>query len=324
MRFHSILLPAFAIVVALGAGSRPQFAPAAATTLKKHITNENKSRTTKVEFTVDGEAQGEAPEGFELTFEGNDDFLIVDEYVKSADGRPTELKRTFEELSTKNLQGNGNSEDEPQEIIKESELTSKVVVFKWDDKKDEYTTAFDDGKGDDELLADLDADLDFLGFLPGKDVKEGDEWEVDGSKARLILYPGGDLKLEAKDKDDTGKEINKELRESIKGKLTLTHKGLKEEGDTQLLVFEVKGDLDASGDSESEDGGTTTIHVSLVITGEIVWDATHNHVHSVSIEAEDKTLYAINADVDIEGENHTIARKFHFEGTQKFKVELEK
>lgn len=324
MRLHSLLIPALAIVVTLGPGSTPRFAPAAATTLKKHITNENRSKTTKLEFTVDGEAQGEAPDGFELTFEGNDDFLIVDEYVKSADGRPTELKRTFEELSTKNVQGNGNGEDESEEIVKDSALTSKVVVFKWDDKEDEYTTAFEDGKGDTELLADLDADLDFLGFLPEKDVKEGDEWEVDGSKARLILYPGGDLKLEGKDKDETGKEINKELRESIKGKLTLTHKGMKEDGGTNLLVFEVKGDLDASGDSESEDSGTTTIHVSLKITGEIVWDATHNHVHSVSIEADDKTLYAINADVELEGENHTISQKFHFEGTQKFKVELQK
>jgi hypothetical protein len=162
--------------------------------------------------------------------------VIADEYVKTKGGKPVELKRTFEELGTESTQSVGDGEEKDEtKSEKASELTSKVVLFKWDDKKDEYAITFAEGEGDDALLADLDADLDFLGFLPEKDVKEGDEWEVDADAARALMFPGGDLKLKVSDDPEADDpQMDKELRENLAGKLTLAHKGTKEDGDAKL------------------------------------------------------------------------------------------
>jgi hypothetical protein len=327
MRFHTLIFPVLATsAVALLAGTTPRFAPAAGTTLKKTITSENKAATTKVEFLIDGESPEGAPDNVVLTFEGLDTFVISDEYVKCAEGRPVELKRTFEELSVKNVQSGGPDPDaEPQKIEKESELASKVVVFKWNDKKEEYVAAFEDGKGDEELLKNLDADLDFLEFLPKKDAKEGDEWELDGAKARALMNPGGDLKMKSKEGDDEeGSEMQDELRDNVKGKLTLTHKGTKEEGDAKFVVIEFKGELETSGDRESEEGGVTALSVKLTVTGEITWDMVHDHVHSVRMDGKDDTLYSMTADVEFGEEKHKLEQKFTFEGTVKFALELGK
>ena len=326
MRLYSLTLPVLATAaVALLVAPTLRFAPADATTLKKTITSENSVKATSVEMIVDGEEQEAPPDVPEFSYESSDKFVIADEYVKTKEGKPVELKRTFEELGSKSVQSVGDGEENESKSEKESELTSKTVLFKWDDKKDEYAITFAEGEGDDALLADLDADLDFIGFLPGKDVKEGDEWDIDAEAARALMFPGGDLKLKVSD-DPEGDDpqMDKELRENLKGKLTLAHKGTKEEGDAKLVVIEFKGELKTNGTSESEERGKVTIEITLTVTGEVLWDTVHNHVHAVTMEAQDKTLYASGAELEFAGESHKFEQKITFEGTAKFALQLSK
>ena len=269
---------------------------------------------------------GSPPESPEFSYESSDKFVIADEYLKTKDGKPVEFKRTFEEIGSESVQTIGNGEEEEEtKSEKASKLTSKTVLFKWDDKKDEYAITFAEGEGDDDLLADLDADLDFIGFLPAKDVKEGDEWDIDAEAARVLMFPGGDLKLKvADDPDGDDPKMDKELRENLKGKLTLAHKGVKDDGDAKLVVIEFKGELKTNGSSESEARGNVTIEITLAITGEVLWDTVHNHVHAVTMEAQDKTLYSTGAEIEFAGESHKFEQKITFEGTAKFALQLSK
>jgi hypothetical protein len=327
MRLYSLTLPALATAaVALLVAPTLRFAPPDATTLKKTITSESKVKATSIQVVVDGEEQETPPDAPEFSYESTDKFVIADEYVKTKGGKPVEFKRTFEELGSESTQSVGGGEEKDEtKSEKASELTSKVVLFKWDDKKDEYAITFAEGEGDDALLKDLDADLDFLGFLPEKDVKEGDEWEVDAEAARALMFPGGDLKLKVSDDPEADDPaMDKELRENLKGKLTLTHKGTKEEGDTKLIVIEFKGELKTSGSSETEARGKVSLEIGLTVTGEVLWDTVHNHVHAVTMEGQDKTLYSTGAEMEFAGESHKFEQKLTFEGTAKFAFHLTK
>lgn len=131
---------------------------------------------------------------------------VTDEYGEIADGRPTTLKRTFDDISST---GNVNvdlsafgQENQDKAIEAKSVLEGKTVVFTWDAEKKEYTKAFADKSGDAELLAGLDEDMDFRGMLPDKEVSKGDTWDIDVKLLKSVLLPGGDLKLKPEDGEE--------------------------------------------------------------------------------------------------------------------------
>ena len=68
--------------------------------------------------------------------------------------------------------------------------------------------------------------------------------------------------------------------------------------------------------------GKVTIEITLTVTGEVLWDTVHNHVHAVTMEAQDKTLYATGAELEFAGESHKFEQKITFEGTAKFALQL--
>lgn len=322
MRFHSLTVPTLVILAAfLPAGSTPRFAPSDATTLKKTITTESKVRSTSIRFKIDDEEHSGDEDGGSLSFESSETLIVTDEYVKSADGRPVKLKRTFDDLTGKSVQAMDDGSEKHEDAKEQaSDLTSKVVIFKWNDKDEEYTAAFEDEEGDSPLLKDLDADLDFLAFLPKGDVKEDDEWQVDGMAARILMFPGGDMKLESTSgKDNDTEELDRGLRENLSGKFTAVYKGTRNEGETKCAVIEIKGNLSTHGEM---DGGSVSLVIELQLTGEILWDVAKNHVHSVHVEGEDKTLYSTHFELEAEGESHTMDQVIHLEGTSSLQMKL--
>ncbi|MBL8857458.1 MAG: hypothetical protein JNL28_03000 [Planctomycetes bacterium] len=314
MQFHSVTVTALALLaVCLPADKAPRFAPADATTLKKTITTDTKVRSTSIKVKFDDEEHSADEDGASVAFDNSESFTITDEYVKSADGRPVHLKRTFEDLTGKTVQTMDDGSD-PEETAKEqtSELTSKTVVFKWSDKDEEYTAKFPDDEGDEALLKDLEADLDFITFLPKKDVKEDDEWQVTGKAARILMFPGGDMKLESTDDEDNDTaELDRGLRDNFNAKITAVYKGTRTEGETKCAVIEIKGNLSTHGEM---DGGNMSLVIEVNVTGEILWDVTKNHVHMVSVQGEDKTVYTTNYELDMDGERHTMSQVIIFEG----------
>lgn len=320
MRFHHLLLAPLAATAGLAlAASNLDFAPAAGTKLEKKLTGTNSVKATEFHVLINGEEPEGIPDA-EFSYESTDEFVFEDEYVKVADGRPTDLKRTFKSLSTKSTQSGG---EEATEREKTSELTSKTVRFLWDAEKEEYQPKFVEDEGDDSLLAGLDPDLDFLEFLPKKSAKEGDEWDVEGADARILMFPAGDLQLKADDDEDDD-DMDTHLRENVGGKLTVTHKGTKEEGGDTLVLLEFRGELTTNGESENEKRGTTTLQIHLDVTGEILWDAKNHHVHSAKMQAKDRTLYSTKLELHQGDESATLEQNLTFEGTATLEFALEK
>lgn len=328
MRFHSLTVPGLALAVGfVCAGTAPHFAPADATTLQKTIETETHLKTTSVSIEFDGEEQsgdedGDASFGFDDTGK----YVVTDVYVKSAKGRPLHLERTFDELTGTTVQTwKGGEEESETKKEQESELASKTVVFKWDDKKEEYAPSFQDDKGDSALLADLDEDLDFRAFLPEGDVKGDATWSVDGALAKIFLFPGGDLKMKSKDDEDKDDgKMDRDLREHIKGKFVATYKGTREEGDKKYAVIELKGDLKTNGETDSEEEGKIELSLEYVLTGEILWDTAGNHVHSVTIQGDESANYSMSVEVDMEDQHHSFKQTLVMSGTTKYSLKVGK
>jgi len=325
MRFMSATYPAVAFVAYALVAATPTFAPTEGSTLVKTIETTAKLESTSLAVLVDDEEQ-DVGDG-SLSFEAGSKYVVTDEYVKMGKGRPKELKRTFDALESHNqlTQKAGDEENEGEKREQESELTGKTVVFKWDDKKSEYAVSFADDKGDSELLTDLHEDLDFRAFLPAEDAKVDTSWDIDVKEANVILFPGGDLKLATKDDEDDDKgEVDRELRENAKGKVTATYKGTRDEGDKKVAVIEVKGEVKSTGDYESEESGSRAFEVTTEFSGEILWDVAANHVYSVSLEGKDSTTFTITQKFHVGDEDHSVVQKVELSGPITFKLSLGK
>ena len=131
--------------------------------------------------------------------------VLRDRYEAVAEGRPTRLTRTFENLAHQvevdlSIDVGGETEvDVHGSADGASELEGRAVVFSWDAESGAYRKAYDEATepGDPELLTGVTEDVDLRALLPGRTVQEGQSWEVEGgSTLRGLLVPGGDLALE--------------------------------------------------------------------------------------------------------------------------------
>src|SRR5262249_29772967 len=137
-----------------------------------------------------------------ITIEDEQHVVVTDHYVSLSGGRPTKLERSFDELSGKSrskfeFEGMGGEEGGPEEDANDesSSLQGKSVTFAWDKDAEKYDLAFAEGKGDEDLLKDLEEDMDLRGILPTKSVSQGDSWDLDAKLFQHVLSPGGDLKI---------------------------------------------------------------------------------------------------------------------------------
>ncbi len=193
---------------------------------------------------------------------------ITDEYVSMGTERPAKLVRSFDELgqqsefSMKSDQIPGGNQD--KSIGAESELEGKKVVFAWDADSSAYRTSFDSGEGDESLLEGLEEDMDLRFLLPGKEVAEGDTWEVDVKKLRLLLSPGGDLKLKPSEEDmggmggmqgmDSMSDFSSMFDDLVQGTATAEYRGQRDIDGVSCGVILLKLDISASADLTEQIG----------------------------------------------------------------------
>jgi hypothetical protein len=218
MKFLTILCTAALVVPIVAATTRPatkiRFAPADGSSATK--TFESKSTLTLDEFTMTGPGGSQSPE-MEQTLSSNQKVVITDEYTKSKDGLPQKLARNFDELSgdmamTMKMEFMGQSQSSEQNMRTKSELEGKKVVFTWDEQKGEHAKAFDPAADEKaELLAGLREDMDLRGFLPKDEVKDGDEWDVEGKKLLDVFTPGGNLLLVPENSDAKSLQLAVEM-----------------------------------------------------------------------------------------------------------------
>ncbi|MCP3917931.1 MAG: hypothetical protein GY711_20485 [bacterium] len=308
------------------------FAPEAGTTLTKTFRQDFEVELIDQElvFTINGEEQPEPDGGeFELVLKEHETITITDEYIAVEGGRATQLRRTYDELTTLSTQEISGpeieSDAEPEKG--ESELEGTTVLFQWSEDDEEYAVEFSgDDEGDEELLEDLDADADLTWFLPDDEVDVGDSWELEASVFALLSSPGGDSKVERPGDDDTEDAFGEQFDENLSGDVTCTLSEI-EEG---VAVIRIEMELETTVEEEDDMGGeeadvtsTSTYSFTFELEGELRWNVEANHADGLSLSG-DAGLELVN---EQEGSSQNVDFEVRsvqtFEGSLSFEFETE-
>ncbi|MCZ6598559.1 MAG: hypothetical protein O7B99_13030 [Planctomycetota bacterium] len=219
---------------------------------------------------------------------------VTDEFAAMDDGRPTDLLRTFDEIS-------GSVEAQPDDVYKEGSLDDvegSTVRFKWDEEEGEYIVTFEDGGGDEEILDVLAIDMDYQALLPDGAVSEDDEWEVAGRDVFSILIPGidiGNLDEARMRGEEIPAEILDALDEFLSGvSLTCTYQGTSISDDVEVGEIAISGeisgaiDIDPSAfdDSGNLDDGEVSITMAMDVEGTLLWNLAGGHFHSFELKGD--------------------------------------
>ena len=169
-------------------------------------------------------------------------------------------------------------------------------MFVWDEDEEEYVAESDDV--DDDLLEDLKYDYDFVALLPGEDVDEGDEWEIELEDFEAMMNPWNGVPLEWERSDGEVVEapadregVEPEIDESKDGEITARYAGTREVDGVTYAVIEIEGEIDTERTvdfSREDDRTSSTSHQEMsetrTIEGEALWHVEGGHLHSLEIE----------------------------------------
>ena len=245
------------------------------TTVTKTFTNVLSMEVVDLEVSIDGEDQ-DIPEDQQpkISISDEEEVVFEDKYVAVADGKPTEILRTFTTLidnSSETVAVPGSDEFEKSEEG-ESELEGETVRFLWDAEAEEYEVSFaEDDDQDASLLEELEADADFLFLLSDEEMEVGASWEVDALAFDRISSPSGNLKSISPDSDEELDDaFSESFRDNLEGTFEGTYKSL-EEG-VATIVYE--GEVTTAFEIESTGEGAPpqTFELTFTFTGTLLWN----------------------------------------------------
>jgi hypothetical protein len=313
------------------------FHPPAGAEVKKRLVVEIELKPERMEFTLNGESMpGEHVGGLDESALIRLAVTTTEKYVESRDGRPTDLLRTFDDLSL-SLKSDSKQEEAPHF----DRLEGKTVRFHWKDDGDAYERGFHESEGDDVLLLGLSDDMDLRSLLPGKNVSEGDGWDVRGARLGAVFLPGG-LPGEIAGDEDAGslrsalEEIQAGLAKAIEeSKVSCKYRGSRDEGGVHVAVigFKLTGkgkvDLSKAVESLTEDEEVkpevdATATLALEGEGELLWDLSAGRVHMFGMQLEADIDLDMKAEADVEGEIFKSAIEGKVRGKGTWKLETSK
>jgi hypothetical protein len=295
------------------------FHPKADAGLKKVLKLEIELKPEKIDFTVNGESQ--PPDN--LGGFGDKTALVklkvgvTDRYVQIKDGRPTDLLRTFDDLSLSYEAGEDKGDAE-----KFDRLEGKTVRFKWNAESEEYEKSFHESEGDDALLENLSEDMDLCVLLPAKKVADGDTWEVPGAKLLALFLPGGmPGDVAAGSDQEEFRTVTEETRTALAKllqelKVQCKYKGAHDEGGTRVgeihLTFSGKDKIDLShliqrlsemDDNDVHPDVDANANLDLQGEGTLLWDLAAGHVHSFEMGSDVGIDVDVKASAEVEGDH---------------------
>jgi hypothetical protein len=263
---------------------------------------------------------------------------VMDEYVKSADGKALVLLRTFNDVAVSMTAGGESQEPEASEMI------GSTVKFTWNEEEEEYDIAYKDGSGDDEDLESLDVDMDFTYLLPEGEVKEGATWEVVGMEAVRMFLPGGMVSAPSEGLDEDlgiGEMADEILMPQIEDALEeftvdCTYKGTDDDGGAQI-AFEFEGEISLDFSElvmaaleEQDMGGmeidaeiTMTLDVEMEGKGLLTWDNEAGHASGFEMAADVMVLLDADADVEMAGEAHSAKGSVELSGEVEYEMSID-
>lgn len=292
------------------AGDKPSFQPKAGTTLSKRVSIQNELELDDMSMELDGQDMSEMAGQIEISMKVTMELAVTDRYEVLSGGRPTKLKRSFDEISsiTHASVSNPMAGAEEKDIPLESELERSTVVFSWDEDESSYGVAFDGREGDEELLEGLEEDLDLRGFLPGTEVAEGDSWAIPAEAVKAALAPGGNLKLRPEGQSDPMSGMNQfsqsDLIGELDGEFTAVYAGTREDDGPRVAVIRLKIEAKSAKDMtenlediQEQMKGDLPPGLEMNITaldgeyefeaeGELLWNLEAGHVHELHLSGE--------------------------------------
>jgi len=311
MKFPLLLVLALPLVPLPSAAEKVELrcAPAKDLVLRRTYSNPGHKKLAGMTLrTPDGEQP--APK-LELEVETSQRIVVVDRFVAVEEGRPTRLRRTFEELGdTSHERTSSQAGDRERKREKESGLEGRTVVFTWDPEKEAYAAAYGTGEGEageEDLLADLRADVDLRDLLPGKAVEEGDEWKAEAqSLLGGVLEPCGDVVFHDEEARTEAETVSRrKLRESISGDVHLKLAGTRLEGGRRVAVLALSAELEGASDIVPEKPGPglekMAMEMRFDLEGELLWDLERNLAHSFELRTSGKQSVTRFMAFDVEG-----------------------
>jgi hypothetical protein len=286
------------------------FAPAEGQTLVRTFTSNAQLALDDMQITINGQPSP-MPVEMEMDMDMTTELEVTDKFVAMSSGRPQELVRTYDKLSSAGsfaiememMPGGGQESD----MSASSELEGKSVAFTWDEDSEEYGAAWHESEGDDELLENLQEDMDLRGLLPPTSVEEGATWDIDVSKLVDVLALGGDMGLEPEmdgeaqgmpGMEGMGQGMTDMLGESIEGTATGEFKGLQELDGVEVAAIAVKIDVESSNDMTeqvaeqmekmAEQVGEMSVEymdveLDMQAEGTLYWNMATHHAHSFEL-----------------------------------------
>jgi hypothetical protein len=230
---------------------------------------------------------------------GTADYTIIvnDHFQAVADGRPTNLLRSFVEISGSSESSDGDSEEGSME-----ELEGSTVRFAWDDDAGHYAVTFEEGDGEKDALAFLSPDMDYRVLLPQGEVAVDDEWLVPSAEILRVMLPGSDLRAAAEAGAEVAGEAIPEAAIALMDQFisgitaTCTYKGLSEVDGVEVseiaLVVEISStvDVDPTAFSDDMDMGSgdmeVTVGLTMELEGTLLWNQKAGHFHSFLLEGD--------------------------------------
>ena len=326
-------------------GESPTFSPEEGTKLTKRIVVKTELSLDEMTMIMNGE---EVPaEMMQMSMESTITVVatVTDEYVSVGDGRPTKLKRTFDELNSEtevSMSSSQMPDDVNNSSSGSSDLEGLTVVFSWDEDEGDFTAEFDeDSDGDDELLEGLTEDLDFRAMLPDGEVSEGDSWDVDPMAIRAIFAPGGNVKIASEDRAAGGGMMGGaspmnvgQFLEELEGDVTAELTGIEEEDGIRIAVIALSIDVSSSMDltdhlsesmenQEMPEGMEIEIEVDSFDSeflfegeGELRWNLTAGIVYSLEVTGEVSQINDTAMNMSIGGMEQSMEQTMTFAGTQ--------
>ena len=165
-----------------------EYKPAPKARVDKEFTTSQYLDLVSQSVMVDGQEQTEKTD---VSFASKSTLRVRDEVRAVDQGRPTSLRRFFEQCASDTTVRFGK--DQTGRVSGKSPLEGVGVVFTWVEDEQDYGKHYDALEVGEGLLENLAEDLDFRSLLPGRDVQEGEEWTLAPAQLTSILALGGSL-----------------------------------------------------------------------------------------------------------------------------------
>ena len=300
------------------AGDKPSYQPKQGTTLTKRVSVENEVELDDMSLEVDGRDVSEMAGQVEISLKVTMELAVTDHYEAVAGGRPTKLKRSFDEISSNTHVSGSNpmAGSEEKDIPLKSELEGTTVIFSWDEDDSSFHAAFDGEDGDSDLLEGLEENMDLRGFLPTSEVAVGDSWEIPPEVVKAALAPGGDIKLRPEGGADPMSGMNQlsqnDLIGELDGEFTATYAGTREADGKQVAAITLKIDAKSARDMtehlddiKEQMKGNLPEGLEMDISaldseyefdaeGELLWDLEAGLVHQLNLSGEVRMIVDVS------------------------------